>query len=649
MAQNLHGDPAGADRSASVPGPSARYLARGVTSARRSLLLLLVIALLGTAAAVLVWSPFGVLEESAGPLDGLLPADVDVAVRLDPGSISWSPAAERLWKHPAILDAREATGLDARVLDPLRALEDRVGQATLGLAPRVDRDVLGQEIVVALRGDDVLLLSRLTARGKLLDAAAHLDPAELRELGLQVRGGVAMLERDGAPTVHLQRVRDVLVASTSPAMLATAAALGDPPDGVVRGASQYADALDATTPPRDRVLFWARPAALSGDGPRATTRDGVAGLVAGFFPPDALDVAVGDLDLSQPDRVVANVRGGWHGETPPALTVLAENVGGGADGLHAEAVRMAIPTEAVATLGLAVRAESAVLALADAQPPARRELLDEILAERDLTVELLAERIANHLEDGIAGVVSRLPETDALELDDPREGGVHPIPGTIVVFRLRARTTPRDVVLELAAEAEALFGAPLLLSPEPGPGGSRVHRLAKHRFGGEWALLRPAFAIVDGLLVFSTHDAHLLRALEHRASGEASDTKALPAGTVSLAAVGVPLRSYVDDQRWAWADAETRHDWRAEREAIRRELDRSGSVLSREDRQVYENERIAVRLERRNEREFPAAIERYREMWKPLEALRSLSVHGDREDATFRLRVEVVLDVPQPR
>ena len=621
-----------------------------MTSFRRPLLLLFVFAVLGAIAAILVWSPLGVLEESAGPLDAMLPPDVDAAVRLDPGTLAWSPAALALWEHPAVADARASAGLDESVLEPIRALERRIGSATLGLAPSVERDVLGQEIVVALRGAHVLLLSRLTARGKLMDAAARLDTSELRELGLRVQGDTAVLEREDGASIYLRRIRDVLAVSTSAELLATAVARGEPPEGVTRPRSTFAAALLPDEPPGARVLFWWRPLVVEPSAVAATpAREGALGLLSELLPSTSLDVLAGQLDLSVAQRVTCRVAGGWR-EIPPVLVAaLADGVAGGADGLQAEAVRLAVPGEAAVVVGLALRAREVVLALADAQPPARRELVDEILAERDLTVELLADRIASHLEDGVAAVVSRLPEADDLQLDDPRAGGVHPIPATLVALRLRNGSTPEGVVLELAAEAEALFGAPVVLTAEEGPGGARVHRLEKYRLGGEWQLLRPAFAVVDGLLVFSTHDAHLIRALEHRAAGAGREAVSGPAATLAVTVDGEPLRRHVDDQRWEWADRDSLHDWRTERQIIRRELDVSGSVLTREDRQVYEDERIAMRLERRNAVEFPAAIARYREMWKPLEALQTLSISGERNGASFQLLIRLELAEPDRR
>ncbi len=682
MTRNLHGTAAAADRSASVVAPRARYLARNVTSRRRPLLLALTVLLFGSLAALLVWWPLDPFEEDAGPLDTLLPPGIAAAVRFDPAALAGSPSAELLWRHPGVVAARRAAGLDERVLSPLADLEDRLGAATLGLAQRLERDVIGQDVIVALRGDDVLFLSRLTTRGKLLEALARADTGRLRGMGLRVVAGVAVLDREGAPPVFLRRVRDVLVASTSRELLETATALGDPPHDVARGPSRFARALDSGRHPRARLLVWALPPALAaaaqGAAPGAPGGGGdgdLAGLLSSFFPLASLDALEGELDLGARARVTIRLRGGWSGEPPAALRLLARDVGAGADGLLAEARRLAVPGEAVATMGLAVRAAAAVRALADAQPPARRDLLDEILAERYVTVDVVAERIATHLQDGVGGVVARIDEADALELDDPRKGGVHPIPATLVVFRLRgdtgdatggatgSRSAGEAVIRVLSAEAEALFGSPVAPRTAPGPGGARVFSLAQRGFGGEWALLRPAFAIVDDLLVFCTHEGYLRRALVARAAaidgtvggmvdGAAGGLPAAagpPARTIALRIDGGPLRRTIDDRRWAFADEAARHDWRTEREAIRRELDRSGSILSREDRQVYENERIALQLERRNQQEFPAAIEHYREAWRPLEALRALSLRGDRDGTAFDVTIVIELAEPQTR
>lgn len=615
-----------------------------MTNARRPLLLALLVALFAATAAFLVFGPLRVMEESAGPLDGLLPPDVDAAARFDPGRLAWSPAAEVLWSHPALLHARTVSGLEEDALEPLRALEERVGRATLGLAPGVG-DLLGQEAVLAVRGGDVLLLSRLTRQGKLLESAARLDLDDLRAAGLRVRGDVAVLEREGAPAVLLRRVRDVLVATTSEEMLATATALGEPPEGGVRGVSPYFASLGAGRPPGARVFVWARPRSRA---PSASAGDAALGLLAELLSPHAIEELRGVLDLGDGTRVGVELEGTWGPEAPPALALLAESVPGGAGELQSEAERLAVPGEAFAVTGAAVRAADAVRALAEAQPPARRDLVTELLAERGLTVDDVAERLAAYLQDGIAAVVSRLPEADALELDDPRAGGVHPIPATLVAFRLRAGASPAAVIAELADESEALFGAPLLTAPEDAPGGALLHRLEKHRFGGEWELLRPAVAVVDGLLVFSTHEAHLVRALAQRAAG-ASPSAGDGAEALALRVDVAPLRRHIDDQRWEWADRATRHDWRAEREAIRRELDESGSILQPRDRQVYEDARIEMRLERRNREEFPAAIARFRERWASLGAFAGVRAVADRDPQSFRVAVVIELRAPDGR
>ncbi len=613
--------------------------------------LLLIGVVVVIALVVLVWLPWNPLEGDAGPLDEMLPEDVDVAVRFEPRELALSPLADSLWRQEATQRARSAVDLEARVLGPLRAAEERLAAATLGLtdAPTAQRDVFGREVVIALRGDDVLLLSRITDRARALELLRRLGGEELRQLGLYLDGDLAVFSREGLPSVYLARFRDVLIISTDRNMVTGALARGA--ESVARtgpaGPAPFAEALQTGRRPGQRMLFWMDPARVSarfgfGDDD-APDPDGETALDLwlSLFPPDMLGAAAGELDFTDRERLSIALRGEYGAAMPERVTRLPNGIPGSAALLRADAARFARPSETVAVSGLAVRASDAVRTLVESQPPSRRELIDQILAEDGHTIESVSDLLAGHLEDGVGAVVARLDETDALDLETPDGGVVQPIPATLVLFRLRDPADSDSLLIDLADEAESLFGAALNLEPQRLADGARLYGLDDAGFGLEWQLLQPAFALVDGLFVFSTNHAYLERALHYRRDHPADRTGADTEPTLDLLLRGDPLRKYVEDQRWDFASQATYRDWRAERHAIRKELDDGESPMTPDDRQHYEDVRIEERMARVAAEDWPAAIQSYSEIWRPLDVLGDVELTATLEGRAFRIDVQI--------
>ncbi len=617
----------------------------------------LVAVAIAATVAIVGWSRWGAPVAPAGPLDALLPEGADAALRFSPAQLLAAPAAERVWEHPSIVAIRAESGFDERVLAPLRDMEAQISSATLGLAPGVGVDLLGDDTIVALYGEDVLVLARLSMGGRVVDLVQALGRDQLIEAGLRMEGETAVLANDGAPTVYLTRFRDVLALATRRGLAEAVVVRGERVDEFRPEPGLMAD----TAEPGARLLLRGDPAllipwldasvaALDTDAaPHAAVR-----VLRDLATPAGALISSLELDFSDPDRMSADLRVNY-GEARPAL--LDALPGGNASAtapLRQAAAMFAVPGETMVTGALSVRAADVVRTLADAQPPSRRALLAEMLAERSLTLDLVADTIAAHLRDGLGFVVARLDETDGLELDDPTQGGVHPIPATLAIFELKDVRNPEAALAAVIAESETLFGARIEFSGRELPGDAELFRLSQHRFGGEWALLQPAVAVVDRWLLFSTHEEFLVRAIEQAATssffpGQANVDGSGPSrtrravSTFHLTLAGESLRRYIDDQRWAWADQASFHNWRAERGVIRKELDAQGLVLRPEDRHVYEDTRIETRLARRNAEEFPAAIAAYRDLWAPLEALEGIEIEAAVETAGLHLRVDVRL------
>ncbi len=594
------------------------------------------------------WNP---LEAGAGRLDLLLPSDLPLVVRLQPDTALDSPAGRTLWAHPVVAGVREDLAVEDRLLAPLRRVEDALAELTRGIGarPTVRGDLLGRDVLIGVRDEEILVVSRMSARARALEIIRRVDAAELASHGLRLDGDVVVFEREGAPTVFAARHRDVLLLSTSREMVQSARDRGAATHGYEND-TEYTTLLEMDRSPGMRVLFFARPAEFAGPGPAEMNGDPAPETALtiwrGVFPPARLGPSHGEVDLSRWDRVSIRLSSEYAGELPERVVAFPSAVDGGARALRAEAARLALPGEAVVVAGVAVRAEQAIRALVDAQPAKRSALFEDVLADEGTSVAEVATQLAGHLEDGAGFVVARLDEVDDLELDDPIDGGqAHPIAATLVVFRL-ADGAGDALLDDLAKRSESLFGGPLELAPVALPGGARLYGPAHHTFGAMWRLLTPCCAIVDGLFVFSTNAAYLQRALRYRhASGDPA--LARTTGRTATASVsGFPLGQFFHDQRWEWAHQRTYHDWKAERQAIRRDLDLSSTARSAADRMSFENHAIQERINVRNETEFPAALSEYREMWTPLDVVGDVTIDATLSGRAFEIVIDLGLTEP---
>jgi hypothetical protein len=543
-----------------------------------------VLACLATAlVGVWMWLPWDPFEDDAGPLDAWVPADAEVVVRLDAGALQRSDLVRSLWSGAPGARFREALGLEG-VLDSLRAADEALaGLPGVGDPPTVAADLLGREVLLAARDGDVLLLFRVSGRAKAIDLLSRADPEESGvEYDKETRS-YTITEGDAAG-IQFARRRDVLIFATVADLFDEALALADRGGEAITSNAAYR-AAGLEPPDGARISAWAT-------GPFVSS-------VTGELPPFAhqLQAAIDhpvrlDVDLTVRDTVKATAR---IAGDPTSLLDLSH--------IAWTAARFGGPAFARGALPLA--AQDVVRALFDGQPPARRKLVDDLLAEKGSSADAVVRDVARHLADGVGFAVTRLRETDELRLDDA-EGDVRiPVPATFAVFRLLDANADAFVA-DLRRHAEALFGENARFSDETFPSGTRLVRVADGAtFGPEWELVHPAIVVSGEQVIFSSNETALLRALaapipEHQLTAGEALTIDLPR-----------LRHRLLDLRWDRANLASAHDWAAEREVIRHEQLISGDARSADARRADEDAEIERRVRKRRDVEFPEAIREY--------------------------------------
>jgi hypothetical protein len=591
--------------------------------ARARTAVIVVLSVLAAAALGLwLWLPWDPFEADAGPLDAWVPADADAVVRLDAGALQRAPVARTLWNGPAGRRLRDALGL-AGLAQKLRAADDRLAAlpGVPGDPPTVAGDFLGREVLIAVRDDDVVALARLSGRAKAIDLLRRAGERRLSEWGIDFDAEDACYEvTDGdAAGVRFARRRDVLIVATAADLFDDVLALaGGRGESITSNAAYRAAALAA--PADARIDAWAT----------GTAAARIAKVLpfAAHAVRAALDHPVrAQIDLTGRDSVRATVR--LRGE-PKALFDVS--------GVAAGAARLSGGSFASGALPLT--AQDVVAALFDSQPPARRKLVDGLLAENGSSARRVVDDVAAHLADGVAFAVTRLPATDSIRLDDA-EGDVRiPVPATIVLFRLKD-ADPEPLLADLRRHAEALFGRGAVLDEERFAGGARLFRVRDTApFGPEWALVRPALAIDAGQAIFSSNDQALVAALAARAPGGAVSADA-------WVAVDFPrLHRRVLDLRWDAADRASAHDWAAEREQIRRVQRIASDPLTPQELRRLEDAEIERRVRERREIEFPEELRRYTESVAWLEGFTRGEARCVAEGDAVRIEATVGVRVP---
>lgn len=623
---------------------------------KRNLVLLAVLCI-AAVAAVLAWLPWDPFEEPAGPLDGLVPRDVDSAWRFDGPALLASPFAAAAWNRPEVSGLRARWNLDDASLAQVRRLESAFSAIDDVIeAPSLERDLLPAEAIVATRGDEVLLVTRVSERAKSIQLVRRLPERRVERLGMSVEGPLLAV-RDGTPRpVFFAVHRDVLLASMSDRFVRNALTVAEQGTGALAGREDAAAALALDRAAGARILGWVRPAALRrrlsaaavGAAAAGGEDEGEEASEASSRPPwlgllatEGAEPLRVEIDLSTPDALAVVAKCSWERGLPEALRPFT--AGGTLDGrsLAEAAERLAPPGEAFVAGGLQVSAADVVRALLGSQPPETQAAFDEALAAAGESIEGVARGLAAHLEDGVSFVVARLAEADQ-SLGGDAPGAVRAIPATLVAFRLKGPGADRALLDDLRQRAQTIFGAQLDDTVAVLGDGGRIHALERHGLAGQWELLRPAFAFRGREFLFSTHEAFLWRAMGARDAATAGD---LPgAGAFAARVRAGPLRAWIADQAWEAADRSTWRDWSAERARIEAGLSPSLGFRP-QDRETYLDARIQEMKRQRRQVEIPEAVAAWRERWTWLDAFgdATLAAETDAAGGSVTLRVRLAL------
>lgn len=548
---------------------------------RGPLLLTLVVA--GVCAVAVVLVLFVVGDEGSddhAPVHAALPDGLELSLRLDVATLREAPALDGLARS-----SRSVTRGPFVVLRELLAERDEHGDLL---------DRLDGEVAVGRLGDDWV-------------AAVRAGPA------LQASEWAGLVD---AP--HTAVRRGVLVASSDSGLLTAAIA------ALATATEPTADLPGAG----ELHVEWHLPPG--------------APLLRGLAESGVCDVLAESVPLAGPCRLRAVVELGAVGEVAAefelanadAVIDLGPHGGVGATG-------GSIPTEPDATFLVAeawTRPRSVLDALLGWQPPARQRLFHERLVEHGTTWDALADELAAPLAPGAVFALTRLVEADELELDTWDEGLVQPIPGTVVRLHWASPGARERFESVLDEHVEALLGDDVI---DEAAHGARLVSTPHSPFDLSWSLLHPALLVDDRGVLLASHRRQLERALD--SGGGVALAPADSMDEWRLVLLGPSLARFVEDLRWEHAEVATNRDWGRVRREIRAELDAEGA-LDPVERAAEEDRRVTERIDHRNQVEFPAAVEDWRERHAWLRRIGRVEASGRIESgsgAALRGRVRV--------
>lgn len=530
------------------------------------------VVLLGTvcvvAAALVLW----LLQDETSPTTPArlaLPDDLDVAVVIDAETLQGAP----------LLDALGRRTRSAPVNDdgPFRALEDLLELRTEHAQALA---VLDGELAAGLRGDEWLLAVPATTA-----------------LGLAEWSGTLQLP-------HADQVVGVWIASSDAALLAEAR------DRLTR-TNPSGDAPRAIG--RNRLeLTWRVPA--SAPALRGLSELRVVELVGGRVAVDQPAQLHARVGLGRRDAVEIDVElacltddGAEHGRDPPQASAPA---------LAAE------PGATFVQVAVVDPADLVLDRLVDWLPPPRRRLFHESLVERGSSWEELSTGLSSALAPGASLTGARLAEADALELDRWDEGHVQPLAGTTVRFRWRSPTSRAAFEAHLAPHLDLLLGDDV---ERQAVAGAELIAARRPPLDLGWSLFQPALLLDGQGVTLASHRDQLLRVLEN---GDSPSGPFLRDGdTWGLTVDAEPLAAFLDDLRWEHAEVSTNRDWGRVRREVRAELERRED-LDRIERATLEDRRVDELIRRRNEVEFPAAVQAWRRRFAWLARIDGLTGSG---------------------
>ncbi len=653
---------AAAARAAAAPPSRIR---RWGVRAGVALLLLLVLA--WAAFTYLFYNPF---EGTVASLDRVVPSDAAFAIRGAAPALLATPFVRRhlLGRVDGLLTAlgRDPAELHG-LAEEIGRSEERVN-AALPTALRgftLAGDVLGGEAVLFGVPDlatpdlsKVCLATRLTSRARMIlgvfkhdwarrrvEAEGRLRVVRLRDL-YEVDTSALVGGPRTTTTGFAAVVKDVLVVGNDRALVEEAARLAR--TGGAGSLPDRQDAADALlggedAPPLRAFLDLPRlaqdraPAAGGSPGERMRAAGGVPGLLAFLVDPDALGSLRAAVLFPGPDECAAEVAATRNEKSPSAVAQgLAEAAGRPAREALAEAAALAPAGSAAFVLRLELPPGLLARMLYGRAPPEIRDAVDGGLRKAGSSIEAWTQDLDGLLLPGVSVVVERLPDCDALPLDDYDADAsgrfVEPLPGVLFAFRQRPEAGPGAAERWFRGVREKSDFREFADLPAPEPG-VRMFRAVPKYLRGDQDLVRPAAAFEGDLVLVASNEGTLRRALEARAGRRralgddpefAARAAAAGEGQAHAFADLGPVLLLMKDRRREVATGRSTHDWVKERREVMRDLvvGSNAAVVDQEQLQRLVENEMDRRIRRMKDFEFPEKKRLYVEELRGLEVLR---------------------------
>lgn len=638
---------------------------------------------------------FNPLEGGVDRLEDLVPKSVSFAIHSPWGALRASELFDRhVLKSPVVEDIEAAADLETRLYEPLREIEDQINASVPGFLGKfsVLDDVAGKEFLLAgnlngpgdtlsekLLNSPFVALTRISYKCRFMDVLKYGFVRE-KVPNLNAYGDIYEYELDeaylakGAPESakyrYFRRIKDVLVVSNSRELIEAAvrfglagSAAGSTDENLPRHYYYYYDLNHM--PQEPGITVWVQLAEanrelgheLEGYGPSA--RGNLGSYLRAFVPVGLVRTLTLRLGVEGGDVIPlrGTIRMFQRDDFPDHLYELHHG-GGRKVGK--------LPEEIQPWVGMVPRDRTYVFTWMTMSP---RDFLLTIFSALDETTwkllfeqgengeswdeQRLASQLGDWFEPGIALTQARLPEADSINLDSFDGGVPEPLPATTFFARLKPQLQP-DSLVEFFKRHHEQFGLKAPEEMESATG--RLFRLPFTR-DKSLELIDPGFALVRRKFVFSSNVGELQRMLEV----EAGQAEALTEDEEFQAAVaschgkanvflfvkGERLRPFLADQRYEYALNASEYNRVEYRKNLVLELNREHRDWKTNQLNQEADRRMEERERRRQEVDFPEAIQEYRNLlyrFEPFDWLGlSLSLAADTASNKLDLKGELVL------
>jgi hypothetical protein len=271
--------------------------------------------------------------------------------------------------------------------------------------------------------------------------------------------------------------------------------------------------------------------------------------------------------------------------------------------------------------------------------------------------EEMASRLGDWFEEGVAVAATRLPEAASIDLDHWDGGVPKPLPGITLCLKIRPELNSKMLVEFFTDNEKRLgWGKP---TERPAPIG-KLYELPL-KADRSLALLKPAFATLNGTFLFSTNVDELHRTLEV-ISGKGEALSQLPSFAGAMGSVakkgnfflyvdGDRLRPYLRDQRYQHAFDATFFDQREFRKRAIIELTEENDEWSNERIQTEADRRVQDRIFTMKSVDFPESLKVYLDKLKFTEPFKwfafTTTSSGDTGGPRLELKGEIRLGAAQ--